>query len=77
MSKGINNKENNSFNKFKGFLLDNEMIKGLIQMADIQYSIFMRFLDLTNGDIEAAEKQTFIFMKALNAGNKKDNNSEE
>lgn len=76
MSRGINNNNNNSFNPFKGFLLDNEMIKGLIQMADLQYSMYLRFLDLTNGDMEAAEKQTFIFMKALNAGNKKDNNEE-
>ena len=66
MSKGSNNNDNN-------FLLLSEMMKGLIQMADMQYTIYLRFLDLTNGDIAAAEQQTFIFMKALNAGNKKDN----
>lgn len=70
MSKGSNNNDNN-------FLLLSEMMKGLIQMADMQYTIYLRFLDLTNGDIAAAEQQTFIFMKALNAGNRKDNNSEE
>ena len=69
MSKGNNNNDNN-------FLLLSEMMKGLIQMADMQYTIYLRFLDLTNGDIAAAEQQTFIFMKALNAGNKKDNSEE-
>lgn len=59
-----------SKNTITNFLLQSDMIKGLIQMADIQYTMYLRFLDLVEGDIEAAEKQTFIFMKALNAGNK-------
>ena len=77
MSRGINNNDDNFFKPLlDGFLIENEMIKALIQMADIQYSIYLRFMDLTNGNTEEAEKQTFIFMKALNAGNKKDNSEE-
>lgn len=72
MSRGIDNNDNNFIKPFlNGFLLENEMIKALIQMADLQYSIYLRFMDLTNGNTEEAEKQTFIFMKALNAGNRK------
>lgn len=72
MSRGIDNNDNNFFKPLlNGFLLENEMIKALIQMADLQYSIYLRFMDLTNGNTEEAEKQTFIFMKALNAGNRK------
>ena len=70
MSRGSNNNDNNFL------LLGGEIMKSLIQMADMQYTIYLRFLDLTNGDIAAAEQQTFIFMKALNAGNKKDNSEE-
>ena len=53
------------------FLLPTEMLMSLVQMADIQYKVYNRFLALT-ADIEEAERQTFIFMKALNAGSRKE-----
>ena len=53
------------------FLLSTEMLMSLVQMADMQYKVYNRFLALTDGDIQVAEQQTYIFMKALNSGSRR------
>lgn len=53
-------------------ILSNEMLLSLVQMADMQYRVYNRFLQLTGGNTAAAEQQTYIFMKAVNAGAKKE-----
>lgn len=45
--------------------LNNEMMLSLIQVAQMQITVYMEFLKLCDGDVEEARRQTQIYMNAF------------
>lgn len=48
--------------------LSAEMLMSLIQMAQMQMTMYKQFLKLTNGNVHEARIQTEIYLRSLHSG---------